>query len=191
MTNVPGFVNRLAAWSLLAGLVFALYAVMVRPLVNLHEDLDTAQARTADLITRFSRISDRAGDFQAALQDLQRREASSGLYLTGTTEPVAAAALQTRLSAEIRKNGGEIRTLQALPATEDGGFKRIVVSVRFTTVIASFPQILHALESAEPLLFVDNIEITTRPVAPRGGVIAPEPPLLVRIDLSGYLRPEA
>lgn len=190
--GIPKIGQRLAAWLLLAAVGVALEFGAVRPVIDLHHELDAKTARAEALIVRLSGVFAQAGDYQAALAELRRREAASELYITGATVSVAAAELQTRLSTQIRAAGGAIQSLQALPAGDVQAFRRILVRVQFTASTSTFPAILHRLESAQPLLFVDHIEISMRPQPPRsGGEPLPEAVLTVRMDLGGFMRPEA
>jgi len=52
--------------------------------------------------------------------------------------------------------------------------------------------VLHGLEAGSTLLFVDNLEVSNRRARRRRNQpVEMDPTLLVRLDLFGYLRPEA
>jgi hypothetical protein len=58
--------------------------------------------------------------------------------------------------------------------------------------VTQLVKVLYALEAGRTFLFVDNLEVSNRRARRRRNQpVDMDPTLLVRLDLSGYLRPEA
>ncbi len=188
----PGWVSRFAALALSAGVVFALYVLVVAPIVAAYAETDAAVTQAAELLDRYRRVAAARPALQERLDALESRQSEIGTYLGGHTDALAGAELQELVNATVAKGGGGLRSVQILPVQTDGGFRRIGVRVQMTATIAQVLRVLHGLEAGSTLLFVDNLEVSNRRARRRRNQpVQMDPTLLMRLDLFGYLRPEA
>ncbi len=188
----PGWVSRLAALALSAGVVFGLYLFVVAPIVAGYAETDAAVNQAAELLDRYRRVAAARPALQDRLDALKLRQSEIGAYLGGHTDALAGAELQELVNATVAKGGGGLRSVQILPVKVDGGFRRIGVRVQMTATLAQVLHVLHGLEAGSSLLFVDNLEVSNRRARRRRNQpVQMDPTLLVRLDLFGYLRPEA
>jgi len=188
----PGWVSRLAALALSAGVVFGLYVFVVGPIVAGYAETDAAVNQAAELLDRYRRVAAARSALQDRLNTLKSRQSEIGAYLGGHTDALAGAELQELVNATVAKGGGGLRSVQILPVKADGGFRRIGVRVQMTATVAQVLRVLHGLEAGSTLLFVDNLEISNRRARRRRNKpVQMDPTLLMRLDLFGYLRPEA
>ncbi len=111
-------------------------------------------------------------------------------FMAGETDGLASAELQGRIRAAVDAHGGSLRSIQTLPVISDGEFLRASVRVQFTAPMAAFHRILYALESEKPFVFADNLDVRNRRAKRRSGLEDFDPLLMIRFDLSGYLRQE-
>ncbi len=189
---VPGWISRLAALALSAGVAFALYVFAVAPIVAGYGETDAAVAQAADLLDRYRRVAAARPALQERLDALNSRQSEIGTYLSGGTDALAGAELQELVNATVAKGGGGLRSVQILPVKADGGFRRIGVRVQMTATIAQVLRVLHGLEAGSTLLFVDNLEVSNRRARRRRNQpVELDPTLLVRLDLFGYLIPRS
>ena len=188
----PGWVSRLAALAVSAGVAFALYLFVVAPIVAGYAETDAAMTQAAELLDRYRRVAAARPALQERLGALTSRQSEIGAYLGGGTDALAGAELQELVNATVAKGDGGLRSMQILPVKADGGFRRIGVRVQMTANIAHVLRVLHGLEAGSTLLFVDNLEVSNRRARRRRNQpVEMDPTLLVRLDLFGYLRPEA
>ncbi len=188
----PGRVSRLAALALSAGVAFAVYIFVAAPIIAGYAETDAAVAQAAELLDRYRRVAAARPGLQERLDALKLRHSEIGTYLSGRTDALAGAELQELVNATVAKGGGGLRSVQILPVKADGGFRRIGVRVQMTATIAQVLRVLHGLEAGSTLLFVDNLEVSNRRARRRRNQpVEMDPTLLVRLDLFGYLRPEA
>ena len=139
---------------------------------------------------RYQTIAQSRGRLQADLQSLAASQASNGIYLTGGTDALAAAALQEIVNGTIESAGGRLRSVQILPAITEGQLKRIGVRVQLSASIAELAQALYAFEAGQTFLFVDSLEVSkNRARRKRKDPPATETSLKIRLDLSGYRKP--
>ncbi len=189
---LSGTVSRIAALALLAGVIGALYAFAVQPLVAEYGNAERRIAEASERLARYQRIAGASGALQGRLDELLERQSASGIYLGGGTDALAGAELQEIVNKTVESVGGGLRSIQILPVKTDGEFRRVGVRVQMTATISQVARILYTLESGKTFLFVESLEISNRRTRRRrGGPVDMDPVLLVRLDLSGYLRPEA
>ena len=188
----PGWVSRLAALALSAGVAFAFYLFVVAPIVAGYAETDAAVAQAAELLDRYRRVAAARTGLQGRADALKSRQSEIGTYLGGETDALAGAELQELVNATVAKGGGGLRSVQILPVKADGGFRRIGVRVQMTATIAQVLRVLHGLEAGSTLLFVDNLEVSNRRARRRRNQpVEMDPTLLVRLDLFGYLIPRS
>ncbi len=188
---LPGWTGRVAAIALLLGVGLAVYGLLIGPLIAAYEKVDREIVEANELQFMYQRIAHSRGRLQAEFERLTALQASSGIYLTGDTDALAAAALQEIVNATVESAGGRLRSVQILPAKAEGLFKRIGVRVQMSASIAELAQALYAFEAGETFLFVDNLEVSnSRARRKRKDPTPVEPSLKIRLDISGYRKPE-
>lgn len=128
-------------------------------------------------------------------------EAASPSFLPENDFDAAAAALFSRLKALVAEKAEvpercEVASHNPKRSTAEELYERVTISVHLRCDIDDFGEVLHALESGKPLLFVDELNIY-RQAQRRGrpfGRPNTTPPasesyrLDIRFDLYGYLR---
>lgn len=182
--------SRIAAIALLVFVLFVVYSLTIGPLISAYARVNTALAESAELLQRYRQIASRREVFAAELDKLAFQQDNSGVYLPGDTDALAAARLQEIVNSTVVSGGGQLRSVQILPAKDDGTFRKIGVRAQMTGNIAAVARILYAFEAGDIFLFIENIDISNRR-ARRRNTDRTDPELLIRVDLSGYLRPEA
>jgi hypothetical protein len=193
MTELPPIVGRAAALALLFALVFLITVTAVLPLAERFQATDEALAHNRELVDRLTRRLANRGSYDAQIDALQARVNKSGLYIRADTEPLAAAAVQEHLKRAVGLHGGDLRSVQSLPSQQEDDLTRIGLRVVMTGGLGQMLQVLHELETGEPYLFADNLQVkSTKRRRRRVQVEAPTANVLsIRFDLYGYLPPEA
>lgn len=188
---LPPWLSRATALALLFGLILLAYAVVVAPLVAGYRQSERAVAEAGELLAGYRSVAARRDQLEAQLEALADRQDDSGLYLAGATDALAAAALQDDVKGAIEAGGGNLRSIQILPAEDEEGFRRVGVRVQLTATVNDLLRILHGIEAGRPFLFVDALEINNRRARRRSRDEAEtmDPVLLVRLDVAGYQQP--
>jgi len=179
--------SRLLALGILAALLLLAFFGFVSPLLDAYRQAGAAseQYRAALEHTRNSG-SDLAG-LRAELAHLKEHQASAVGFMQGSNPSLAAADLQNRIKSSVEAARGELRSTQILPARDEGAFRRISIRGQIAVNMAALQRVFYDLESATPFLFLDNVEIRSRP-ARRSTSPDDDPVLEVRFDLYGYMR---
>ncbi len=188
--SLPGWVGRLAAAALLFAVLGTAYLYVAAPLIVAYRTADEEIERARGLLIRYEAVAATRQGNQRQMDELSSRQVGSGVYLTGETDALASAELQGRVRSAVSAHGGSLRSIQTLPVKSDGEFLRASVRVQFTAPMAAFHRILYALESEKPFVFVDNLDVRNRRAKRRSGLEDFDPLLMIRFDISGYLRPE-
>lgn len=185
------WLSRAAAIGLLLAVVAVAYALTVAPLIAAYKETDEAIARATDLLARYQQVTAQRDALEDQFDELAARRHASGVYLRGDTDALAAAELQEIVNSTVESGGGRLRSTQILPTRTDGELRRVGVRVQMTANIAALARILYTFEAGDIFLFIDNLDISNRRARRRSGEIETDPELLVRLDLSGYVRPGA
>jgi hypothetical protein len=122
---------------------------------------------------------------------LMQWDKTSGLYLHGSTDALVAAQLLDRLNQLVERSGGKVSTAQNLPAEVVDSLQKVDVRMQFSGSPETVQGVLYTIEAERPMLFIEGFEI--RPITrnQRANAQASELDLSVRLDIAGYLRPEA
>ncbi len=190
MSGLPSWSGRAAALALFFGVLLALYGALVEPLLSGRAETLRALEEAEAFLLRYQDIARSRPALERQIVELAAREQSKSAYLRGATDALAAAELQERVNAAITASGGTLSSTQPLPATDEGGFRRVAVRIQFSGPVGTVHAVLHTLESAKPFLLVDNLDLRSRAIRRPGGAEEVDPNLMVRLDLLGYLRPD-
>ncbi|MDH3473802.1 MAG: type II secretion system protein GspM [Rhodospirillales bacterium] len=182
-------VKRAAALALLFLVLWLAWIAVVSPVISAYRETNERIASTSERLNRFQGISNNYPALKQQIEDLVRQTAKSGIYLAGNTDSLAAANLQEGVSGTIERNGGTLRSVQILPVTDDGDFRKVTVRVQMTATLPAFTRILYSLEADKPFVFIDNLDIKNRRARARNQDEDQNPELVIRFDLYGYLRP--
>ncbi|WAR43110.1 type II secretion system protein GspM [Methylomonas rapida] len=156
--NDPRFQRWLAVGLLLGVIGVILFAVLL-PLLTTglayHEEKN-------DLLFRLQRqqtIAGREGRVAEALETIKQQFQEQGYFSTSSTEALASAELQNIVKTAVADAGGQLTSTQGLPGKLEDGFFRIAVKVRMTANMEALVNVLNTLETAVPILIVDQLDI--------------------------------
>lgn len=118
-------------------------------------------------IRRYQRLLNELPALQAAVARLERTQPLSPALLSGTNRALAAASLQRRLQDAASEHGATILSLRVQNPVTDGPLERISVEVRLRADMRKLRDLLHAIETASPYLFVEDFSVNVRNVRRR------------------------
>jgi general secretion pathway protein M len=177
--------TRALALLLLVVVLLALVAAIAIPVKARHQHYDTAIGDLVERLGRYQRVAAMRAGIQQELARVKARD-SQKYYLKNSAAALAAAEMQQAAQAALDASGAQLNSMQIAPHKDEGEYRRVTINLQLRGTLAAVQRTLHALESAQPLLFVDNLVIRAR--AARGYVPAPgvEPEIQVQFDLTGY-----
>lgn len=185
----PAQARGLALGVLVAAVVLVL-GVVFAPVLMLHRHYDDAIESWTSRLETYRRVAAQAPELRLAL-DAMRSKDGRRFFLKNTAPNLAGAELQELVKSAIEGGGGRITTSQSPAPREDGGFRQIVASVQFFATVPNLQRILHAIETREPYLAVENV--TIRPTNAFRGfkpAAGQEPEVNVQLDVAAWAMPE-
>jgi general secretion pathway protein M len=145
---------------------------------------------------RLGTVSEETAESQqllAALEAQMARQGTAGdtadpqeLMLQGETPGIAGAELQRQVSDHVAAAGGQASSFQLMPPRAADGATRLALSFAMRIDTNGLRHVLHAIETGQPLLFIDDIAIrmpdSTARESEGDGVVA----LDVSMQVSGF-----
>lgn len=135
--------------------IFAILVPLISTGLAYHEEKN-------DLLFRLQRqqtIAGREQQVSQALETVKQQFQQQTYFTSSSTEALASAELQNIVKTAVSDAGGQLTSTQGLPGKLDDGFFRIAVKVRMTANMEALVSILHSIETAVPVLIVDQLTI--------------------------------
>ena len=179
----PGKILALGVCFLLVALVGL---SVVRPAAQFHGQMhDELRLLDAQRL-RLAKLENELPKLREQVEELKKRKENneSSLLLSDSSDSVAAAELQTKIQALGTSLGADISSVESLAARREDGFRRIGIRVMIVCDQKALTGLLKALTTAQPPLFVDNLEIRNgNQMAAQGGSA---PKLNIGLEIYGY-----
>lgn len=175
-------------------LFFAVAALLIGaialPTWQLHTHYDYAIESFSDHLQRYRRVISMRPAIEEAVREVEGKNIRR-FFLQGTSLTLAAAELQRLVTQTVETHKGHVVTSQVLPVKDEANKKgmttKITVSVQMNASVIPLQLILHALETNEPYLFIE--QFTLRSNHGRAQKVAPgiQPEFSVQLTISAYL----
>ncbi|MGD8590617.1 MAG: type II secretion system protein GspM, partial [Chromatiales bacterium] len=143
-------------------------------------------------LTILKRTTVEGQSLEPQYEKLRRYHLSDKRYLKSTSESLAAAEIQQLIKGIIVPTDGEILSTQIINKKSDEPIQQITLKVRLRGNLSSLVTILYKIETGNPYLFIENLNIRSRIISRRrvrNREIEKTPTVLdVQFDVSGYIR---
>ncbi len=103
---------------------------------------------------------DATRDVERAYADLRSRVTSMPGLVHADAGAPAAAQIQSAIKDIVQGTGGELRSAQVLPSVTANGFEIVSVDCDLTIPASRLRDLVYAVETHRPYLFVENADIT-------------------------------
>jgi general secretion pathway protein M len=182
--------RALAVLILLAG-IGLIYRLLVAPLIDDYVETGEAIDNARAALIRYRGVAAELPQRQKELALLSQRQATSEGFLQGTNEALVGAQIQNSIKSLVEGAHGELKSTQVLPVQDEGRYRRLTVRAQMSLDIAAAQRVLYGIETATPLLFLDNVDLRAHlgdRRRGRGADNATDAMLDVRMDVYGYMR---
>jgi len=145
--------------------IFCLLGLLGLVIVPVLTTTDDLYQERHELEQRRVKIKASVNKKDAVLQQIKikKKELSeSALFYPSVTPALASAQLQKSLTTLIAKVGGELSSTQVLAVAKDGPFNKISLSVKLAMDSISLRQLLYAIDTTTPLMFITDLSIQQR-----------------------------
>ncbi|MBK6323754.1 type II secretion system protein GspM [Candidatus Aalborgicola defluviihabitans] len=177
--------SKLAALAILLLILALVVCAIAVPIWLLNRRYDLAVDDAANRLQRYSKIVGMRDGLQKKTIEIKALE-SARHFLKSASPALAAAELQELVKAILDENGGKLTSIQILPHKDDGQYRQVSVVLQFNAPLSAVKAMLHALESAHPYLFVDNLQMRVANPLVQAKDVLNEPEMFVQFDLTGY-----
>lgn len=186
MSLPEGLYGRILALLLLAVASAVVFVLAVQPLVSGYSEREAAIRFAREQLERYQTAAADLPALKAAWASRPPVPAQDEWMLPGRDQLVAAAELLALVRGVVMEAGGEIISLESLPAEAEANVNRpwreIGVRVRLTGGLPIVTEILERLAAVQPHLRIDALELR-RDEAQAGAT----PNLSVGLDVLGFI----
>ncbi len=150
--------SRALALGLLGLLVAVVWMGAVDPIKRRYDENDQAIADGIRLLAGFKSVTvqGRQAGSQLSASDLERYR---GDFLAGPEDAIIVADLQTRLRSLITARNAELSSARALQPKSRDGLEYLGLALQIRAEMKSIHEVLHAIETGTPLLFVERADL--------------------------------
>lgn len=156
-------ISRALALAILFCLIAIFYLGVAQPLIDSYAAARGSVSELQDMLERYRRAARDLAPRQAELAALKQHQSAQEGFLQGSNDTLLAVQIQNRIKALADANRAELRSSQVLPPQNEGKLRRISVRGQVSTSLAGALHLFYGLESAMPLLFIDNVDLRARP----------------------------
>lgn len=153
---------RKQRWLAVGLLLLVVSAVVFAVLLPLASAALSYRDEKNDLLFRLQRqqtIAGREAQVAQQLELIKQQFLEQGYFSSSSTEALASAELQNIVKTAVADAGGQLTSTQGLPGKSTDGFLRVAVKVRMTGSMEAMVGVLHSIETAVPLLIIDQLDI--------------------------------
>lgn len=157
--------QRMQRWLALGLLLIVLLMVslvIIVPVINKGLELNETKNSLVFRLAQYQRILAKKEAVMASMARLKESHNEQGYFNSQKTDALASAEMQEIIKKAIVEAGGELSSTQALPVAKKDEFNRITIRVRMTGNSEVLRAVLYRLETATPLIIIDEIDI--RPI---------------------------
>lgn len=188
MSMTPAL-SRALAIAILALVTLLVASAVVGPAIALERSQAAVVADKQRQLQAYERVVEGRERVATQLDSLSRSAPSSEYFVSGETAALGTAAMQQYLRALVGRNNAELISTQV--ATGGNGEGEVLLVVHVRAQLAAAMNILYGLESGKPMLFVDDLVITARPVRAQSPGERPGVELDMQFEIAGYMRDPA
>ena len=155
----PELQQRWLALSVLIVVLIVAVLVFFVPLINKKIELDEIKNNLAVRLQQYERILANKEAVAANMADITNTNEAQSYFNSQETDALASAEMQEFIKKAIVDAGGQLSSTQALPVGSDDNFNKITVRVRMTGNSEQLRTVLYKIETSEPLIIIDQIDI--------------------------------
>ncbi|CAG7855995.1 hypothetical protein MCAMS1_00325 [biofilm metagenome] len=171
--------QRWLAVGLLAFIVLLILSLIVIPLISKGLELHDKKEDLAFTLKKYENILSGKNAIIGNIDAIKQQHEEQGYFNTQGTSALASAQMQEFIKQAIVQAGGQLSSTQVLPSTSKDKFNVITISVRMTGNIEVMRSVLYKLETATPLIVIEQLDIRpmrsirnrmTRQIEPSNGL---------------------
>lgn len=182
--------SKATALMLLVIAVLLVYLLFFHWFVLRHKEYAEEIGDLREQLGRYQLVAGQREVLQERLGKIRSSQSDAGLFFVQPTFDEAAAAMNSSIGDLVRSQADDscvIVSRQPIPPRVKERYQKVTVNVRMRCDAEDFLKVLYGMETGEPLMLVDDVNII-KPRARRVRNTAQQGELDIRFNVSGYLR---
>ena len=185
--------SKATAILLLVIALILVYLLLFHWFVLRHREYAEEIGGLREQLSRFQSVAAQRESLQGRLNQIRSTKGDADLFLVYPSFDEAAAAMSGSIGDLVRTKAGDscqIVSRQPVRPRVQERFQKVTVNVRMRCDAEDFLQVLYGMETGEPLMLVDDLNII-KPRTRRRSRNAPaqqQGALDIRFNVSGYLK---
>ncbi len=151
--------QRWLAVGLLLVMVLAIGLLLIMPIVNKSKELAEEQESLLFRLRQYQKILAQKEAIVESMANIEEQQAGQTYFNSQDTDALASAEMQETIKKVIEEAGGQLSSTQTTPVSTRNDFSRITVRVRMTGDSMALRSVLYKLETATPLVVIDQLDI--------------------------------
>jgi len=151
------------AIALLIAIIVLVIGLIISPLVSLGLEYRELRRDQIFNLRRYKKILKKKDALTKNFENISKKYSEQNYFYTSATIALASAELQSFITATIIDEGGQIIRKNSSSKKLEDNFTRIVIDVNMTVTIESLRNILYEIETATPLIIINQIRIKSGP----------------------------
>ncbi len=151
--------QRWLAVGLLIAVLLVIIFVIIVPVVSKEIELHEAKNNLVFRLEQYERILAKKDAVIISMDHIKQQQDKQGYFNSQKTDALASAEMQEFIKKAIVDAGGQLSSTQALPVSNKNKFNRITVRVRMTGNSEVLRAVLYKIETSNPLIIIDQIDI--------------------------------
>ena len=151
--------QRWLAVGLLIAVLLVIILVTILPVVSKEIELHEAKNNLVFRLEQYERILAKKDAVIVSMDHIKQQQDKQGYFNSQKTDALASAEMQEFIKKAIVDAGGQLSSTQALPVSNKNKFNRITVRVRMTGNSEVLRAVLYKIETSNPLIIIDQIDI--------------------------------
>jgi general secretion pathway protein M len=180
--------ERLLAVGLLLFAIGLIYMLVLSPLLALRKEYAESVDELEFRLERYRKIAAERPLWSRRVEEIKQHGRVSEQYIAKETPALASADLQTLIKEIVTTSGGELISTQVVPEQQEEQLTRIAVRIRMNGSTRVLRDVLHAVETSQPILWVDNLNLRPIRMPMRPGSKAAPDRLSIDFEVVGYMR---
>ena len=183
--------HGLLSFLILIGLVVLVIAALIRPAVSYYKEKQEELVTQQDRLQKYRAVAAQKDTLTPYYEKQISRNSDSQNFLPIMAPSLAAAKLQEQIKSLLKGNQGQLISTQPVATQNEDFFTPVIVRIRMKSDVGTLLNVLHNLESNQPLAFIDNLQIqrtgSNRNNASRRSAVQNINPLNTSFDLKVYM----
>jgi len=184
MTTLPeGRSGRFAALGILIVLAAAFYFAVLSPVISFYADTAGTLQQRREQVRKYRNAVNELPHLRETAKRQSDAASAANMLLTGASDAVAAAELQSSLKDIVEGEGSTIMSAAILPVEAEGAFRRVGLRIAFSGDMELLTTVLLQIEESHPMLLVRDFDVHQ---SNTGEGDQENPMLAVSLDVFGY-----